>query len=735
MLSTEDFFDLAYADIEGHVYISFHGVKSGQWFKWPSQRDALLRTVENNKHQDVYFSVSSFDRQLRRKEHAGMASVIYIDADEWDLENARIEPSVVVRSSPGHYQAFWFLTSPISAEDASTLSHKISVAHKEDGCDQSSWIMTKVMRVPGTTHAKDSDNTHPVEVIKFEGAVYTQQDLLDVYGDVPVNQYNIENKDLPDNLPSRIELQQQMDPVKLSMFMDEPEPGTDMSAYMWSTEQNLFEWGYTAPEVYVLMSDVIHNKYHPSRVGEVTASGAVRPPRSDPQGALWVEVQRAEAAFLGDVPEDVTNEEPEAPVEEGEAFTFLTEEEEAIVAEHPMFVDEYTAWASSRTDAPPIYHRNLALTLLSCVYGNKARIRLEHGAEPLNLWLILLGDTTVSRKTTSVRLMEEVLEIFEDFTGRKVDIGADFSPEALTKKLGERDGQVSLINRDEVQGFFKAVLGKKYMSDALDVLTNLYGGKVKQVLRTNKETAQEKRASTVFNLLAYGIAEQTAEQLDEANFQSGFLQRFTWVISPPIPLTSERLRNKQGTLDSLTETGHDTWAQNTAMLMLERSDALKYEGDYIFFEDDAFDRVGDWKDSVLFDLMTEESERKTYAPTIQRMEMHILRAAALLAMHDGLEKVTMPYVLKAIKIAEDWYDGFQQMRRQIVGSDFAARTTEVLQFIKSKGNQRTVPASLVYRKFSNHPPRVVEEWLEALKVRDEIYINGTKIAVRGSKQE
>lgn len=740
MLSTEDFFELAYADIEGRVYISFHGVESGQWFEWPKQKKSLLRTVEDHKDQDVYFSVSSFSQNVRRKEHAGMSSIVYVDADEWDLSNARIEPSVVVRTSPDHYQAFWFLTEPISAEDAATFSHKISVAHKDDGCDQSSWIMTKVMRVPGTSHTKEFDSPdkfpdpqrYDVEVIKFEGSMYTASDIASAYGDVPVNVYTFDVKDMPEELPSRIELQQQMDPVRLSMYMDEPAEGADMSAYMWAMEKMLFEWGYTVEEVFVLMSDVTHNKYHPKRVGEVTQSGATRPPRSNPAGDLWTEVQRAQASFLGDVPEDIVNEEPEESTED-KPLTFLTAEEEAFVATNRTFVDDYVDWAKTRTDAPEIYHRNLALTLLSCVYGNKARLHMQHGQEPLNLWLILLGDTTVSRKTTSVRLMEEVLNIFEEYTGNKVDIGADFSPEALTKKLGERDGKVSLINRDEVQGFFKAVLGKSYMSDALDVLTNLYGGRVKQVLRNNKDTAQEHRATTVFNLLLYGIAEQTAEQLDEENFRSGFLQRFTWVMSPPIPLTPERLQNQQGTLEDLTDNGEDAWAQNTAVIMMNREAELQYEFGKIYFEDDAFARVGAWKNMVIFDMLKDEEERKMYTPTIQRMEMHIYRAAALLAMHDGLTKVSLPYVLAAIKIAEDWYDGFQQMRKQIVGSDFAARTNEVLRFIKSRSG-KSCTISAVYRKFSNYSPRVVGEWIEALKMREEIYIGGTKIAVRGSQK-
>lgn len=289
LLEQEDFFDLAYADIEGHVYISFHGVQTGKWFRWPDQREALLATVKKHQEEDVYFSVSSYDTPLRRKEHAAMSSVVYVDADEWDLANARIAPSVVVQSSPGHYQGFWFLTEPISAEDAATLAHKISVAHKEDGCDQSSWIMTKVMRVPGTTHTKEFDKpdkypepqAYPVEVVKFGAEMYTQGDLVDAYGDVPVNVYTVDHRDLPTDLPSRIELQQQMEPVRLSMFMDEPGQGADMSAYMWAMEKMLFEWGYTAEEVFVLMSDVTHNKYHPKRVGEITASGSVRPPRSD----------------------------------------------------------------------------------------------------------------------------------------------------------------------------------------------------------------------------------------------------------------------------------------------------------------------------------------------------------------------------------------------------------------------------------------------------------------------
>ena len=42
--------------------------------------------------------------------------------------------------------------------------------------------------------------------------------------------------------------------------------------------------------------------------------------------------------------------------------------------------------------------------------------------------------------------VQEVLDIYETYMDIKVDIGADFSPEALTKKLGERDGQVRSRN-------------------------------------------------------------------------------------------------------------------------------------------------------------------------------------------------------------------------------------------------------------------------------------------------
>jgi hypothetical protein len=734
LLSREDFFDLIYSDLTNNVYISLGGVGEGKWFKWPNQRDDLLAFVAENDQQDVYFSVSDYTKPVRRKEHAGMASIIYVDADEWDTESAWLEPSVVVETRPGRYHAYWLLTEPITAEDASVLAHKISAAHADEGCDKSSWPVTKVLRVPETLNCKDPENPFPIEVTKFEGVMYSASDIAEKYGDVPVNVYTVDNRPLPGDLPSRIDIQSTMGDVRLSMYLDEPEPGTDMSAYMWAMECMLFEWGYTAEEVFVLMSDVTHNKYHPKRVGEVTASGAVRPRRADPDGDLWNEILRAEAATKGEIPEEIVKQPAEDPEPEPKA-AFLTPEEEAIVEKHRTFVDEYVQWAATRTDAPHIYHRNLALILLSCVYGAKARIKYQHSSEPLNLWLILLGDTTVSRKTTSVRLMEEVLEIYEEFVGDRIDIGADFSPEALTKKLGERDGKVSLINRDEVQGFFKAVLGKSYMSDSLDVLTNLYGGKVKQVLRTNKETAQERRASTVFNLLMYGIAEQTAQQLSEENFQSGFLQRFTWVISPPIPLTPDKLRNKQGSLEDLTDKGYDTWAQNTAMKMMTREEQLAYEGRYIFFEDDAFERAMDWKTQVIFEMMPDETTQKAYAPTISRMESHILRAAALMAMHDGLKKVTLPYVLKAIKIAEDWFDGFEQMRRDIVGSDFAARTNEVLRFIESKGKGQTVPLSSVYRKFSNYPPRVVEEWLEALKAREEIYLHGNKAAIRGKDND
>src|SRR5262249_1949893 len=72
----------------------------------------------------------------------------------------------------------------------------------------------------------------------------------------------------------------------------------------------------------------------------------------------------------------------------------------AFPAEH--FVSHFIAYAAQRTDAAHEYHEATALILLASATPN-VRAPLAQYADglPTNLYLIIIGDTTKSRKSTS----------------------------------------------------------------------------------------------------------------------------------------------------------------------------------------------------------------------------------------------------------------------------------------------------------------------------------------------
>src|SRR5690606_10980337 len=210
--------------------------------------------------------------------------------------------------------------------------------------------------------------------------------------------------------------------------------------------------------------------------------------------------------------------------------SFLTDDERALVADQPSFIDEYVAWVKTRTDAAERYQRSLAYLLLSCVYGNLGYISPQFGRMDLNLWLMILGDTTFTRKSTSRSLFLKVLHEFERATSQQVDIGSDFTPEGLTRELSERPNQVSLVHRDEIQGWFHEIYNKTYMSGSIERMTDLYDGRVMGTLRAGKDASIKTRAQVVFNILGMGIKDEIQgwfHEIYNKTYMSGSIERMT----------------------------------------------------------------------------------------------------------------------------------------------------------------------------------------------------------------
>lgn len=168
----------------------FHGMDSGfvaiatgkagsldiQYFSWPDAREELQRHITENKHQDVYVVPSLLSSTNRSPGHSrAQRQAVWIDADAMDLRKLRIQPSLVVRTSPDKHHVYWVVDR--GGQALEDLSRAIGKAHEEDGASHHVGNSYGFMRVPGTFNTRSEEFT---EVIG-EGISVTFDSLQEAY--------------------------------------------------------------------------------------------------------------------------------------------------------------------------------------------------------------------------------------------------------------------------------------------------------------------------------------------------------------------------------------------------------------------------------------------------------------------------------------------------------------------------------------------------------------------------
>jgi RecA-family ATPase len=132
-------------------------------------------------HVDRYFCPVVFSKPQRRKEYALPTNVLWADLDPTHPDTCRLKPSIAWESSPGRYQALWFLSTEVQPDDAAAMSKRIAYA---DGGDHSGWDLTQVLRIPGTRNYK-YDSAPEGKLLWAKRFAYSVSEILAAYP--PVN--------------------------------------------------------------------------------------------------------------------------------------------------------------------------------------------------------------------------------------------------------------------------------------------------------------------------------------------------------------------------------------------------------------------------------------------------------------------------------------------------------------------------------------------------------------------
>jgi hypothetical protein len=688
-----------------------------RFFRWDHGPglQAALDHIELSASQgnNVYYCVSLLTGQRRTKDFLDETHCLWADLDTTPPSDLLVEPTYLIETSGNHFQAVWTLDYPVPFSTAEDFSRRIYHTHQRSGAD-STWDGTRLLRVPGTPNFKYAvKGISPiVTVIKQQSRSYDLDEIDAFYSveletqlapkSIVLDYQQVEMVGKAPEILSRYH--RELDDDIRALVYEIPDPDADWSTRLWKLEMGLFEAGLDIYEVFVVAKDAGCNKY-------------VRENR--PDADHWKELARARETYERKVGMVLTTEE----IEE---IDLLTPEEIQAVTEQPeTFIDRFQTWASSRTDAPREFHLGGALMALSTSLSDRMSVQTSFGPVRPNLWIMLLANSTIARKTTSMKLSLEITDAISDTL-----LATDGSIEGMLTELGARNGQTSVFVRDEFTSFLAGAKKKDYMAGMLTDMCGLYdGSRVKRRLR--KEILEVK--NPIFLLFAGGVETKLLELLTHEDVTSGFIPRFIPVfgatdIEDLQPIGRSRPRSFEAK-DALVEELRAI--QDNMPIVPEARVAGVAVGNsvvHVDLSDEAWERLQE-SQNYLLRLADGHDAKDLLMPCTERLVVNVLKVSALIAASRQREvddnrqmQVELDDLMLSLYYARGWLDHLLRIVTRVGRDPFDQETHKALEYITAAG-EGGISKGHIMRQF-RMSARTAEEVLGTLEEREEVVVTG-----------
>lgn len=364
----------------------------------------------------------------------------------------------------------------------------------------------------------------------------------------------------------------------------------------------------------------------------------------------------------------------------------------APAAPEDHFVGRWIAYTSGRTDAAHEYHEAAGLVLLAAATPRlRARLAPYPNGLATNLYVLLLGDSTTSRKSTTKDFARDV----QDRALPGSQSADHFSPEGFVEQLASRPKNSTTLYVDEFGELLNKLHHAKHMAGLRGLFLTVYSGDDYTYRRHSKRTrdgakvADEDRIEQPHLSILGATTPAVFDLLTEPDVICGLLPRFAIIMPTGKP-----------TRRPFFEVGDDTESQRTTLVAwLHRLHAWATETP----------RVVRFAPGVLnqldgFAAALEQGAApgmETAKAMLQRLTPMTIKLAMLVAAgrpetpdRHCLE-VTSADAEAAIQVANRWQAYAVAFASRIGESDFERRLQRCLRIVRSKGR---VSRSLIARQ-------------------------------------
>jgi len=667
----ERFFKLVLGDNEGYVGVASKHRDTAAFkeafFLYPTELPNLLLWVnEHIDHNNLYFCSQLLSKPKRLGANVKLCPNLWADLDEVDPSTIEPKPSAVLQSSPGRWQGFWILDEPAEPTSAESANRRLTY---ELGADKSGWDLSQLLRIPLTYNFKHGQ--HIVQLSSLRNKSFALQEFAalpepqegaDLAEPIP----EAEIKALPDAEEIYVRYRFRLPPGFRPMF--ENANVQDRSSILWALEAMCLEAGMSLAETYKVVDSSAVNKY--------------REDARDPKD-LWKEVCKAQLMIA-----ERTRGKETYSIDN----LLSVQEREKVETMPPSFIEKYVTWAKSRTDAAPAYHEAGAFVILSAILSGAVELEISFGKVRPNIWFMILGDTTLTRKTTAMEMALDLLNlVYEDAL-----LATDGSVEGIMTALAGRPGRSSIFVRDEVAGLLDSMKRKDYLSGLVEGFSRWYEGKTDvRVLKKERIEVRDPR----FIMFCGGIKSRIFELLDKDYIINGFIPRFLFVTAdadvtayrPPTLVTTEQQVVSSDLAEFLSRLHGDYDASQIMKIGTQEIATPKVWS--VHMTQEALERYAEFERQLSV-AGTYADEPELYSPTFDRMaksglKLSILFAASRQQPSDDGITLELDDILRAIYYIDKW----KQHTIDVIsnaGKGVSERTLErALKLIKNGKNTRS----------------------------------------------
>ena len=305
------------------------------------------------------------------------------------------------------------------------------------------------------------------------------------------------------------------------------------------------------------------------------------------------------------------------------------------------FVNVYTKYASDITDGYYEYQVINAFWLLSAMTKSCVYTELKIGTYTTNLWIMIIGKSTTSRKTKSIGIARELYNKLFDISLPDTD----YSLEGYLRELEDNCGLLDSV-RDEVGGLL-AKYNKNYNEGIFDIECKVYDGDrvSKKLKNADDDIDIEKPCTTKL----YGTTLiRFMQNIDMDKIASGYGYRFLYVYP--------NYKKKRKSIEKKTK--EDDYKFNVVlerarMIKVKITDPLMGGGyKYLDIEPDALK----YFDDKMNKLEEEYENDDIIGSLIGRYQIYTIKLAMLIEL--GKKEISYNVTLDSMKIAVDLIENY-----------------------------------------------------------------------------